>query len=124
MIRTGKDARGVKTGESLAPANSHSVLTLLGKGEIRPAEDKTTRRLQNIIKIQDTYKGIESSYPACNPNKAEDAPQHGHSHKCHYQGNDITKRTKARRVQIEVFRHNLVNLTQHSYFQYFKGPDI
>lgn len=102
MIRTGKDARCVKTGESLAPVNPHSALTLPGKGEeIRPAGDKTPHRLQNNIKIQDTYKGIESSYPACNPNKAEDAPQHGHSHKCHYQGNDITKGQKQDRYKLK-----------------------
>lgn len=125
MIRTGKDARCVKTVEPLAPVNSHSALTLLGKGEeTRPAEDKTTHRLQNNIQIQDTHKGVESSYPACNPNKAEDAPQHGHSHKRHYQGNDITEGTKARQVQIEALGHNLVNITQHNYFQYFKNPDI
>lgn len=35
----------VKTGESLAVANSHPALTLLGKGaEMRPAEAKATHR--------------------------------------------------------------------------------
>lgn len=123
MIRTGKDARCVKTEESLASVYSQSVLTLLGKGEeIRPAEGKTTHRLQSNVKMQDTYKSIESSCPACDPNKAEDAPQHGDSHKCHYQGNDIAERTKAGQVRIEALSHNSVNVTH--YFQYFKGPDI
>lgn len=81
MIGTGKKAR-------LESLRCQLILvlhwTLLGEGEaIRPAEGETTPRLQNSIKIQDTHEGVESSYPAGNPDQAEDAPQHGHSHQRH-----------------------------------------
>lgn len=116
MIRTGKDTTCIKTEASLAAVNSQSALTLLGKREeVRPG-DKTTHRMQSSRKSQDTHKSIESSCPARNPYEAEEAPQHGHSHKCHYQGNDITERTKARQVQTAARSHSSVNIMQCSYF--------
>jgi len=84
MIRTGKDTRCIKTEESLASVNSQSVLILLGKREeVRPGTRLLTACKATNRKAQDTHKSIESSCPARNPYEAEDAPQHGHSHKCH-----------------------------------------
>lgn len=99
----------------MAPAHPHRALTLLGKGEERTQQKPRLPTGCKHAQTQATHKGVEAPGPARHPEEAEDAPQHGHGHQGHYQGKDITERTKTS-TKASAFSHNLLSITQHGYF--------